>query len=195
MTSPGLNIAFDQRALHRQEAKQRIGAAAALLIEAGDTVLLDAGTTVMEMTKFLPPRTPFTVVTNALNIATQIGTLPDVDIVLAGGELCRETISTVGATAERDLDELIVDKLFLGAHAVDDTKGVADVSVETARVKQAMVRAAGKVILLVDSSKWGRAAFARVVPLSSVHTVISDKELPATVSRNLKKRGIELILV
>lgn len=189
-----LSLAFGQRAQHNEEIKRRIGYAAAQLVQPGDTIIMDAGTTLMEMAKNLSNHSPLTVVTNALNVATQVGSLPDVNVILAGGALSRETISTIGALAERDLNDLIVDKLFLGAHVVDMKAGVSDVSVEVARVKMAMIRAARQVILLADSSKWGRKAFARVVPLSRVHTVITDAGLAAATIKQLKKLEISVIV-
>ena len=189
-----LALAFGQRAQHNEEIKRRIGYAAAQLVQAGDTIIMDAGTTLMEMAKSLSNYSPLTVVTNALNVATQVGSLPDVNIILAGGALSRETISTIGALAERDLNDLIVDKLFLGAHVVDVEAGVSDVSVEVARVKMAMIRAARQVILLADSSKWGQKAFARVVPLSHVHTVITDVGLAAATIKQLEKLGTSVIV-
>lgn len=192
----GLSIAFGQRALHKQSEKQRIGRAAAALVRPGDTILLDAGTTLMEMAKSLPGTlNPLTVVTNALNIASQVGGLTGARVILIGGSLSPETISTLGTIAERDISELMVDKLFLGAHALDAKMGVADMSVDIARVKLTMIHAARQVIVLADSTKWGRSAFARVAPLSSLHTLITDNGLSSEARQAVLEAHINLMEV
>jgi DeoR family transcriptional regulator of aga operon len=191
-----LSTAFGLRAHYNHAQKQLIGRAAAALVRPGDTILLDAGTTAMEMAKNLPPTlSPLTVVTNALNVAMHIGSMPGAKVILAGGSLNAETISTLGMLAERDLSDLMVDKLFLGAHSLDALMGVADLSVEIARVKSAMIRASREVILLADSSKWGRSAVARVAPLSAIHTWITDKGLSEEVRSAVAKFDIRLVEV
>jgi DeoR/GlpR family transcriptional regulator of sugar metabolism len=194
-TRASLFTAFDQRAGLNLDEKRRIGQAAARLVRPGDTIIMDAGTTVMEMARNLEGISPLTVVTNALNVATQVGSLPDVHVILVGGSLSRETISTIGYHAERDLNDLVVQKVFLGTHAVDLQAGVTDLSIEIAQTKRAMVRAARKVILLADSSKWGRVGFAKVVPLADVHTFVTDSALPETAREAIEQLGVELVLV
>jgi DeoR/GlpR family transcriptional regulator of sugar metabolism len=187
-----LSIAFDQRARLNLESKQRIGEAAARMVFSGDTIMLDAGTTLMEMAKRLPAISPLTVITNSLNIATEVGSRPGAQVMLAGGSLSTETISTVGPIAERDLRELLVDKLFLGIQAFAPDVGLSDVSLEVARVKAAMVSTADYVILLADSTKYLARAFARVAPLSQIDCLITDSGFPEEAARQLVANGIEV---
>lgn len=190
--------AFEQRSGANLEAKRKIGEAAAQLVKPGDTIIMDAGTTVMEMARNLRDVEPLTVITNALNVANQVGGLAGCHVILIGGSLSVETISTVGPLAEHHLGELVVSKLFLGAHTVDLEAGVVDTSIEIARVKRAMIQAAREVILLVDSSKWEtgrRQAFARVVPLTSMHKIITDAGLPEDVRPVIERLRIELMVV
>lgn len=189
-----LSTAFDQRAQESQEEKRRIGRAAARLLQPGETVIMDSGSTLMEMAKYVEPQEGLTVVTNALNVAAEVMESSNVHVILAGGSISPQTISTVGAIAERDIDEFRVDKLFLGTHAFSLNDGLLDVSVEVARVKMSMIRAARQVILLADSSKWGRAGFVRVAPLSAIHILISDIALPESARNSLADNGMELIL-
>jgi DeoR family transcriptional regulator of aga operon len=187
-----LSVAFNQRAMLNLESKQRIGEAAARKVFAGETIILDAGTTLMEMAKRLPSVSPLTVVTNSLNIATEVGSRPGVHIMLAGGSLSNETISTIGPLAERDLRELLVDKLFLGIQAFDPEAGLSDVSIEVARVKAAMFSAAKEVILLADSSKYASRAIARVAPLAEIDCLITHTVFPDEAARQLSARGIQV---
>ena len=94
-----LAVAFEQRAAANQAVKRRIGQAAARMVQPGETIILDAGTTLTEMAAALGAIAPLTVVTNAVNIALLVGALPDVLVVMAGGSLSRQTISTVGPLA------------------------------------------------------------------------------------------------
>jgi DeoR family transcriptional regulator, aga operon transcriptional repressor len=187
-----LSVAFNQRAMLSLDFKQRIGEAAAKMVSAGETIILDAGTTLMEMAKRLPAVSPLTVITNGLNIATEIGSRPGVHVMLAGGSLSTETISTVGPLAERDLRELLADKLFLGIQAFDPKVGLSDVSVEVARVKAAMVTAANYVVLLADSTKYPTRAFARVAELTEIDCLITDVGFPEEAARQLTAKGIEV---
>jgi DeoR family transcriptional regulator of aga operon len=197
-TKTNLATVFEQRATLNLEEKQRIGRAAAGLVTPGETIIMDAGTTLMEMAKSIENVAPLTVVTNAVNVATQVGIVPGVNVVLVGGSLSRETISTVGTIAERDLSDLLAQKVFLGTHAIDPEEGAVDVAIELAGVKRAMIRAARQVILLADSSKWGRGdngAFAKVVPLAGIDIFVSDVKLSPAARAILERHGVEVILV
>jgi DeoR/GlpR family transcriptional regulator of sugar metabolism len=195
VSSPSLTVAFEQRAGVNLEAKRRIGRAAADLVRPHDRIILDSGTTVMEMAKCLYNHGPITVVTNALNVATQVGVGLDVDVVVAGGSLHRGNICTLGPQAERALADVVVNKAFLGTYALDLDVGLTDLSIELASVKQAMTRAARQVILLADSSKWGTVGFAKVLPLSGVHICVSDTNLPLPARAAMERLGIEVLLV
>ena len=107
----------------------------------------------------------------------------------------REASSTVGAQTEQHVGEFIAQKLFLGAQAMDMEHGLTDTTPEIAQVKRAMIRAARRVILLVDSSKWGCSGFSKVAPLTALDTVITDDALPAEARAAIEQLGIELIVV
>jgi DeoR family transcriptional regulator, aga operon transcriptional repressor len=189
-----LSEVFEQRASLDLEEKRRIGRAAAALVSPGDAIIIDAGTTTAEMAKCLYGVTPLTVVTNAINVATEVGAYPGVRVFLVGGALNLDTLSTTGPQTERDLGDLVVQKVFLGADALDADMGVTDISIETAQVKRAMVKAGRHVILLLASSKWGRVALAKVVPLSAVHTLVTDTNLPGSGRSTLESLGAKVIL-
>jgi DeoR/GlpR family transcriptional regulator of sugar metabolism len=185
-------MAFNQRAELNREVKQRIGEAAASLVQPGETIMLDAGSTLLEMAKRIPHVFPLTIITSALNIALQVGAIPNVHVMLAGGSLSPQTISTVGPVTERDLGELLVDRLFLGTHGFELDTGLSDVSIEVARVKRTMISTAKTVILLADSSKYEKRGLARVAPLSSIDCLITDTGFPEDVARRLAAQDIEV---
>ncbi|MCG8353902.1 MAG: DeoR/GlpR family DNA-binding transcription regulator [Chloroflexales bacterium] len=188
-------IAFDTRTGLHLEEKRRIGQAAARLVVPGDTILMDAGTTVVEMTRHLHQVAPLNVVTNALNVAVEMGALPAVQVLLLGGMINYATYSTLGPLVEQSLNDLVVRKLFLAAESVDASIGVMDTTMEIAQVKRVMVQAARRVILLADSSKWQRTGFIKVTPLNTIDTIITDKGLSHADRAAIERLGVELILV
>ena len=188
-------IAFEQRTGLQLDAKSRIGQAAARRVHPHDTIILDAGTTTVQMVPHLREGGPLTVVTNALNVVLELRALPDVQVVLLGGSVNYETFSTHGLLAEQGLEAVVVQRLFLGAQSVELKAGVTDTSPEIARVKRAMVRAAREVVLVADSSKWQRKGFIQVVPFGDIQAVITDSDLPAEARGALERSGTELILV
>lgn len=192
-TNTALTVAFNQRAELNLEEKRRIGQAAARLVVPGDTIIMDAGTTTMEMAKVLTEVNPLTVVTNALNVAMQLGSVREVNIILIGGSLNRDTISIIGPTASAHLHDLVVQKAFIGIHAFDED-GLTDPSIEVAQVKRAMIQAARQVILLADSTKWRKLGFAKVARLAAISTIVSDTGLPEEARAAIQRTGVELIL-
>lgn len=188
-------LRVDERAAQHIDSKRRIASAAAKFVAPGDTIILDAGTTVVELARLLASVTPLTVVTNALNVALEIGTTSEARLIVLGGNFHRESSSTVGPLAEHNLAELVVQKLFLGTQAFDLDHGLTDSTSEIAQAKRAMIRAARQVILLTDSSKWSHAGFIKVTPLTEIDTIITDTGLPAEARAAIERLGIELILV
>ena len=187
---PGLN----ERAALNLEAKQRIGKAAALLVQPGDTIIMDAGTTVVEMAPHLGATRPLTVVTNALNVALTIGTTTEAQVILLGGTLSREAASSIGPLTEQTLADLTVQKVFLGTQALDLDDGLTDTTLEIAQVKRAMIKAAKQVILLADSAKWNHTGFIKVAQLAEIDVLISDEKLPETARTSIERLGIRLIV-
>ncbi len=188
-------LAVETRAHLQIAEKQRIARAAAQLVSPGDTILMDAGTTVVEMAPHLAGIDRLTVVTNALNVALEVAAKTDARIILLGGTFSREASSTVGSLAEQMLGGLRVQKAFLGTQAFDLEHGLTDTTPEIADVKRAMIRAARRVVLLADSSKLDRCGFIKVAPLTAVQTVITDDGLPVDTRSAVKGLGIEVIVV
>lgn len=184
-----LSTAYDVRAREHLEAKRRIARAAVAMLQPGETVILDSGTTLMELARAIPSDLPLTVITNALNVAACLAAAPQRHVIVTGGSLSPEIIATVGPLAEECLGKLVADKLFLSAQAIDPKLGVTDVSPEVARIKRAMIGSARQVILLADSSKWRQTSTVRVVPLRTVHEFVTDHDFPAADARRLARQG------
>jgi len=188
-------LAVEARAQLRLEEKRRIARAAAEFVKPGDTILMDAGTTVVEMAPYLSDVRELSVVTYALNVVLQMGAQTDARILLLGGAFNRESSSTLGPITERQLADLKVQKLFLGTQAFDLDQGLTDTTIEIAQIKQRMISSAHEVILLSDSGKWGKTGFIKVAPLTDVGTIISDSGLDSSARTALESLGVKVLTV
>jgi len=185
---------FMLRTSENLENKIRISQAAADLIQNGDSITLDVGTTTLEIARHLQNKQDLTVITPSLQIANELINHPGIRLILTGGILRIGELSMVGHLAERIFEDFFVDKLFLGAGAVDLKTGISEFNIEDALVKRAMVKSAKSVVLVADSSKFNQVAFTSIVPLSDIHTIITDKELDPRLAAQIQAKGIELIL-
>lgn len=190
-TLPGMEL----RAGLNVDSKRRIAAAAASRVASGSSLLLDAGTTVVEMVRHLSRVNGLTIVTNALNVALAATASTDARVMMLGGVVGGDSGSTLGSMAEGMLKDLLVDQLFLGAQAADLENGLTDTNVEIAQIKRAMMKSARRVTLLMDSSKWETSGFIRVAPMTSVQTVITDEGLATEARQALENLGIEVVVV
>ena len=186
---------FLLRSSENQESKGRIGKAAAEFVQNGDSITLDVGTTTLEIARNLHNKQDITIITPSLQIANELVNHPGFRLILTGGVLRTGELSMIGNLAERIFDEFYVDKLFLGAGAVDLLVGVSKFNIEDAMVKRAMVKSAKQVILVADSSKFHQVAFTSITPLSSVQTIVTDNDLNPDFAAQIKETGVELILV
>lgn len=173
--------------------KQRIAARALGMVEERQCIILDSGTTTTAIAQGLKRFSELTVVTNAVNIAVELaGT--DLEVILVGGALRRNSFSLVGPFAEDNLEEIHADILFLGVDGIDAEVGVTTPNLLEARVNRAMVKAAKKVVAVFDSSKYQRRSLSRIAPIEAVHCAITDRQLPAESAEALRGQGIEVIL-
>jgi len=171
--------------------KQRIAAAAAALVEDGLCIILDSGTTTTAIARELRRFSSLTVITNAVNIATELaGT--DFEVILTGGTLRKNSFSLVGPLAEDVLHEMHADILFLGVDGFDVVAGVSTPNVLESRVNRAMVQAATRVVAVCDSTKFSRRSLALIAPPSAIHTVITDTGLSKDDLDALLAAGIQV---
>ncbi len=187
---------FLTRSTVHQVEKERIGQVAAQLVEDGDSIALDVGTTTLEVARCLRQsgRRNLTVVTSSFRAAGLLAEQPDIRIVLTGGILRPGELSLVGQMAEQAFERFYVDKLFLGIGGVDLQAGLTEYNLEDAQVKQAMIRSAKEVILVTDSSKFDQVAFAAVAPLEAVDRIVTDTGIPPPYRDALSTRDIQLLL-
>lgn len=183
----------EKEKLHRKQ-KMLIAAAAASMVEQGQSVLLDSGTTTTAIARALKDMAQLTVITNAINIAAELaGT--NIEVILTGGTLRKNSFSLVGPLAERTLRQLSADLLFLGVDGFDTKAGLFTPNLLESEVNRAMVDIARKTIAVCDSSKFGRRSLCNIMPVGVVDQVITDKDIPKSDLRALKEAGVKVTLV
>lgn len=182
--------------LHHPE-KVRIGHAAARMIQDGETVMLDSGTTTAEIARqirFLKLRS-LNVITNALNIAMELATQPNVRLIMIGGILRQMSYSLAGPHAEQIVDALHADRLFLGVDGVDPEIGLMTPDVLEARLNALMIGVSREVVVVADSAKFQRRSLSVIGKVESAHKLITDAGIPEDARSALQDRGVEVIIV
>lgn len=187
---------YAERERVRQGEKARIGLAAAARVQDHETVLLDAGTTTYEVAVRLKERMGLTVVTNSLEAAWELMDAPPghLNVVVVGGAVHARRRAILGPLAADFLENIQVDRAFIGINGVHETAGWTVVDFDAAQVKRAMMARAREIVVVADASKLGAAAFARVAPLSAAHVLVTDTAPDAPLADALSTAGVEVVV-
>src|SRR4029078_10425982 len=157
--------------------KREIGKRAAELIDENDTIILDSGSTTYELAKNLKKVNDLTVITNALNVATILADYNNVNVIVPGGMLKKNSFSLVGILAESGFKDYFCDKLFLGVDGFDLDFGISTPDPEEAHLNQIMIEISKEVIVVTDSSKFQRRGLVLIAPVKRINTVVTDKNI------------------
>lgn len=184
-----------KRSLHHAE-KVRIAQVAASLIQDGETIILDSGTTTAEIAKQIRclDVQSINVITNALNVAMLLADVPSVRLIMPGGIFRPESISLAGPMAETALDNVQADRLFLGADGLDPETGVMTPHLAEAQLNAKMIAISRQVIVAADSSKLLRRNISLIARVEQLHMVITDSAANPKVVAELERRGVEVRL-
>lgn len=188
-------FSFDVRQQQFAAQKRHIGKAAAGLVYHGDTIFLDASTTAHAIIPYLKKYPELTVLTNSLRAAMAFLDCPQINVILRGGHLRRESISVVGLRFDEMLSEINIQTGFFGARGLAIENGLTDVNFNEVEMKRRMVESCRQVIATVDSRKWGKVAAYTFARLDQVHTIITDKDAPKDLVRQIRKDKVEIVLV
>ena len=191
-TGVNQDVNLDVRASAFANRKQEIARCAVGIIETQDVIILDAGTTTLELAKILPQDENLVVVTNSLPIAREL-TGKASSLLLAGGIVRASTHSTVGPKTKEFLGDLRASKLFLGASALSLKQGLLNSNLYESEIKQAMIAAADQVIVLADSSKFEQASYHAFARWDEVDILVSDHLLSAGIQDALRERGVRVL--
>jgi DeoR/GlpR family transcriptional regulator of sugar metabolism len=181
------------RAVEHEEEKKRIGQAAAQLIRDGETIFLGSGTTTLEVARNLQDRSNLTVITNALNIASQLAHNQNIGLIIAGGLLRHSELSMIGHITEQALKELRADKVVMGIGAINIGGGLTNDHLPETLTDRAIIQFAPEVILVADHSKFNKTAPALVAPITAISTLVTDDKAPADTVARIRQLGIKVI--
>lgn len=189
------SVAFKETMHHAE--KVRIGQAAGGLLKPNQTIILDSGTTTLQLARHIKQQKlkGLTVVTNALNIANELVEAPNVSLIMLGGILRQVSNSFVGPQAERMLAALHADHLFLGVDGLDLEAGPTTPDILEAELNSLMITVSSEVTIVADSSKIGRRSLSTIGSLSAIHRLITDDRIAPEAARAIQARGLELIVV
>lgn len=176
------------------DAKERIGRAAAALVENGETIILDSGSTTTAVATHLAGKRDLTVITNALNIALMLGADPGFEVHMTGGHFKAPTLSLSGERSADYFKGLYVRRLFLATAAIDVDSGLTYPALSDIAVKRAMIGAAEQVCLVADSSKIGQRSFSALGGLDLVHVLITDDGITDADRKAIEGAGVQIII-
>jgi DeoR/GlpR family transcriptional regulator of sugar metabolism len=186
---------INQRLQEQSDEKQRIGRAAAQLIQDGETIFLGSSTTVLEVARNIPDHITLKVITNSIPIVNELASHPNIEIIVIGGSLRQSELSLVGHFAEQMVQEFRADKVFMGIRAIDLTNGFTNDDLQESILDRKIMNLAPKVIIAADHTKFGRVSTVLVGPISTAHIIVTDQLTPYQILEDLRKIDIEVILV
>jgi DeoR family fructose operon transcriptional repressor len=186
---------FNERAVQHLDQKSRIGKMAASLIQDGEHVIIDSGTTTLHIAKHLVHRSNITVVTNDMNIAIELRDAPGIKVIVTGGELYPSSFMLNGMFTDHVLKSLHVQKAFMGIPVIHPKYGLMHPEAQLVPTKQGMITAAEKIIVVADDSKVGNLSLHTVAPVSAVDTLITGVDAPEKAVQQFRESGVDVIMV
>lgn len=185
------DIALHDRSIHQIEAKKRIGRKAASLVQAGQSIYLDGGSTTLQVVRYLKQDSSIHVITNALNVATECVDrhLP---VMVIGGTVIEKTASMVGPLAVEAISKMAFDHVFLGATGVDASHGFSNSNMYEADLKKIAIQQAAQVNIVLDHSKFGVKSLFSFADFTKIDRVITDEKPSKEYTQLFDEREIVL---
>jgi DeoR family transcriptional regulator, aga operon transcriptional repressor len=185
---------IDEKMQVRVREKQQIAKAATALLQPAEAIIIGSGTSVRAFAKAIPLGFPLTVLTSAMNVTLSLIDHPQLEIVQLGGVVRKSSRSVVGHYSEAMLADFACSKLFLSVDGLSPDFGLTTSNMMEAHLNAQMVKAVPQVILLADSSKFGKKGFGRICGLEEVHTIITDDGLSNSYRQQIEELGIKLVV-
>ena len=186
---------FDERSLQSTDEKSRIGKFAASLVQDGDHIIIDSGTTTLHIAKHLINHANLTVVTNDINIASELKDAQGVKVILTGGELYPSSYMLNGMLTDYALKSLHVVKAFIGTPALHPQHGLMHPEAQLVATKQGMIKAAREIIVVTDHRKLGKLSLHTVAPPTSIHALITGSEAEDSELQVFQDNGFTVHIV
>jgi DeoR/GlpR family transcriptional regulator of sugar metabolism len=175
-------------------AKAAIARATAALLRHGQVILLDSGTTALEIARHLPPELEATVITNSPPIAVVLAEHPKVEVSVLGGQLEKDAQALVGAATVEALRSIRADVLVLGVCSLHPDLGITVMDLEESYVKRMMIANAAEVVAVASADKLGSAAPYAIAPIDELTYLVTDQSVPADQLAGFRTRGVEVVL-
>ncbi|PJE78283.1 Glucitol operon repressor [invertebrate metagenome] len=185
---------FDDKGTVNTAQKEAIGIAATQLVNDGESIILDSGTTTQHLARHLGNGKNLVVMTNGLNVASELVKTSGIEIMMTGGTLRSKSRSFYGSQAEDALKQYRFDKLFLGVDGFDIVAGLTTHFDREATLNRVMCDVSSEIILLADSSKFGRKGYHFIRSFGAFHTLVTDKGIPADYLTGMQRQGVKVII-
>lgn len=193
--APAVESTVEDKSSLNTSLKRSIARVAAELIQPGDRVILDSGTTTYEIARHMRNHKEVIAMTNGMNVANALLEAEGVELLMTGGHLRRQSLSFYGDQADQSLQNYHFDTLFLGVDAIDLERGVSTHNEDEARLNRRMCEVAERVIVVTDSSKFNRSSLHKIIDTQRIHMVITDTGIPEESLSGLRRVDIEVIVV
>ncbi len=183
-----------EKATINADQKKKIAQAAVKLIGENDAIIIGSGTTVFEFAHHLHPAKPLTVITPAIKVTIELCNRPNVEVLQLGGLIRPNSSSVAGSYAEYMLDRVSCGVLFIGVDGIDFDFGFSISNLTEANINQKMINASQIIVVLADSSKFGKRGIGKICDLEQVQYIVTDQGISDNVVKELRERGIKVIV-
>lgn len=183
-----------QRSIHNYIEKEKIAREAVKLIRDKDLIVMDAGSTIAVLARYIRPHSDVVAVTNSLEIINVLSKVEGVTVISTGGKLRTKSMSFQGINAERSIGLYNLQKAFMSCEAVDLQKGVMDANEAEAQVKMRMIEEASEVYLLADHSKFQNIAHITTCKIQKITAIITDNGIDPEIVKAFQDAGVKMII-
>jgi len=184
---------FSGRQQVAPDEKVTIGRAAAAMVQPGQLVFIDGGTTAVQMARHLDPRLRATVVTHSPSVAMELVPHAGIDVVMIGGRLFKHSIVSVGAGAVEEIKRIRADIYFMGVTGIHPEAGLSTGDFEEANIKRTLLMASAETVVLASSEKLGTASSYRIASIADISTIVVTDKVSAAVLKPYRARGIAIV--
>lgn len=195
LSNPYMNErTINEKELINSQEKKKIANAALSLLQDKDSIIIGSGTTAYQFSRYIHPENLLTVITPAVKVTLELCNRPNTVIVQLGGIIRPNSSSVAGSDAERILEEISSEILFLGVDGIDLDFGVSITNIAEAALNKKMIKAAQKLVILADSSKFGKRGLGKVCDLNQISIIVTDNKVSPVIVKALRNKNIQVII-
>jgi DeoR family fructose operon transcriptional repressor len=187
------DLTLRERTVSQAEEKMRIGRCAAALVQPGDSIFIDGGSTTLQVARHLPEQSAITVVTNAINVAAQLAER-SISTIVIGGVLVEATNSMIGSIAVESISRMAFDKVFIGATGINARHGFSNSNMHEAEIKRIAIQQAKEAYIVSDHSKFGEQVLVSFATLSDINKIVTDTMPDQELLSACQTAGVEVLL-